>query len=156
MDAKKSISALVLLGATFSFLSIGLFFKKGTYPLLGTKSIEGLLVQNTYFGPNHPLPGNPHLVRVEISVHDDTEPGGVQIQTVTFDNQNIPLKPRDIYGYRAKGSFQVEPGKYKLSWSIHRDRVIWPRTVSHEELVTVDPRDLWLQISIQGEKVSIR
>ncbi|MES2272657.1 MAG: hypothetical protein V4487_00495 [Chlamydiota bacterium] len=156
MDAKKSISLLLLFGTAVSFLSIALFLKKGTYPLLGTAPPEGLLVQNTYFGPNHPLPGNPHLVRVEILIHDSTEPGGVQIQSVLFNEQNIPLKPRDVYGYRGKGSFQVPPGKYKLKWSVHRDRVIWPRTLSYEELVTIDPRDLWIQISIQGEKASIR
>lgn len=115
-----------------------------------------VLLQNTYLGPTKPVPGNPRLVRVEVSVRDNPELGGVQIQSVAFNDQTIPLKPRDIHGNRGKGSFQVKPGKYKLKWTVRRDQVLWPRTTSLEEEVNIDPRDLWVQILIEGEKASIR
>jgi hypothetical protein len=113
------------------------------------------LAQNTYLGPIQPIPGDPHLVRIQILIRDSPELGGVQIQSVQFDSQNIPLKPRDIYGNRGGASFQLPPGKRKLQWTVRRDRSIWPRTVSHEEEVTIDPRDSWIQISIVGDTASI-
>jgi hypothetical protein len=112
--------------------------------------------QNTYFGPTQAAPGNAQLVRVEVSVQDSSEPGGLQIQSVKFDGQSIPLKPRDIHGYRAKGSFQVKPGTYQLTWVVNRDKSAWPRNVRHEADVKVDPRDLWIQVHIEGENVSIQ
>lgn len=116
----------------------------------------GLYSQYTYQGPTGPVPGNPQLVRVEVIVRDSPEAGGVQVQNASFNGQGIPLKPRDIYGNRGSSSFQVPPGKYKLRWIVQRDKVEWPRTISHEEDVTIDPRDLWLQVYIEGEEASIR
>lgn len=115
----------------------------------------GLYAQNTYFGPKSPPVGNPQLVRVQVLVHDSPEAGGLQIQEAVFNGQSIPLKPRGIYGIRGEGTFQVPPGTYKLSWIVKRDKFVWPRTVSHEETVTISPRDLWLQIEIQGETATI-
>lgn len=115
-----------------------------------------LVAQNTYFGPTTKGPGNKELVRIQVLINDDPAPAGAQIESAEFNGQNIPLKPRDIYGYRGQGSFQVYPGTYKLKWVVKRDRVAWPRTLSHEEIVTVDPRDLWLQLTITGEKATIQ
>lgn len=114
------------------------------------------LVQNTYLGPISPVPGNPQLIRVEIIVNDDPKLGGLQITEVKFHGTTIPLKPRDVNGFRGQGSFQLPPGKYKLTWKANRDKSAWPRTVSHEQIVNLDPRDLWVQITIQGEEASIR
>src|SRR3989344_2524654 len=123
---------------------------------LSLLAFGALTAQNTYLGPTSPVPGSPKTVRVEGIVHDSPTPAGVQIESVQFDGASIPLTPRDVHGYRATASFQVFPGKYKLRWKVKRDKLVWPRTVSHEEEVTVDPRDLWLQISIEGETASIR
>jgi hypothetical protein len=114
------------------------------------------LIQYTYKGPKTPVPGNPELVRIQILVRDSAEAGGVQVQRVEFNGEGIPLKPRDIYGNRGDASFQVFPGKYKLTWVVQKSKLIWPRTVTHEEAVNVSPRDLWLQIAIEGEQASIR
>ena len=118
--------------------------------------VFGLFAQNTYFGPTQAVPGNPHLVRIEVSVQDSPDLGGVQIQSVQFDGQDIPLKPRDVYGYRAKGSFQLKPGTYKLIWVVNRDKSAWPRNITHTADVTVNPRDLLIEVLIEGEQVSIR
>jgi len=115
-----------------------------------------LLVQNTYLGPTEPIPGNPQLVQIEVLVRDSPETAGVQIQSVIFNGQAIPLKPRDIFGKRASASFQLPPGNYMLRWTVNRNKLIWPRLITHEEEVTLDPRDLWIQILIEGEQVSIR
>jgi hypothetical protein len=96
------------------------------------------------------------LIRLEILIRDSAEANGLQIVSVEFDNTDIPLKPRDIYGNRGNASFQVKPGVYKLEWVVNRDKFAWPRSVTHEEVVTVDPRDLWLQISIEGDTATIR
>jgi hypothetical protein len=115
-----------------------------------------LFAQSTYLGPTAPIPGDPRLVRVEILVKDGPDLGGVQMETVTFNGISIPLKPRDIFGKRGGASFQVAPGKYTLRWTVNRSKTQWPRTISHEEIVTIDPRDLWVQILIEGDEASIR
>jgi hypothetical protein len=108
---------------------------------------------NSYLGPNdRPSPG---LVRVQVLVNDDPSPQGVQIISAQLDGQPIPLKPRDIYGFRGQASFQLSPAKYKLKWKVRRDAFIWPRTATHEEEVMINPRDLWLQITITGDHAAI-
>lgn len=108
---------------------------------------------NTYLGPDDKSPGA--LIRIQVLINDDPNPAGVQIQNVTFDGTTIPLKPRDIYGYRGGGSFQKAPGKYKLKWTVKRDANAWPRTVTQEQEVNVDRRDMWVQITITGESAAI-
>lgn len=139
---------------TFLLLLGALFYLKQTRSS-SEHNITGLLAQNNYMGPDKKIPGNPYLVRIEVLIHDSPELGGVQIQQVVFDGREIPLKPRDIHGYRGTGSFQLPPGKYSLKWIVQRDKIIWPRTITHEEEVTIDQRDLWVQISIVGEEASI-
>lgn len=129
--------------------------KRKTLLLLFCSAFLTLLAQNTYLGPIQPIPGDPHLVRVQIIVRDSPESGGVQIQNVEFDGQGIPLKPRDIYGNRGGASFQLPPGKRKLRWVVQRDKTIWPRTITREEEVNIDSRDYWIQISIVGDTASI-
>ncbi len=125
-------------------------------PLLILSAVTSLLAQNKYFGPSGPIPKEPHLIQVEVFVKDSPDPNGLQIQSVTFDGSEIPLKPRDLYGYRGGGSFKKTAGKYKLTWVVNRDKFAWPRNVSHVEEVTLDPRDMWIQIQIEGETASIR
>ena len=141
--------AVLLAGAIFLFRLSGGFKKLSIFD-------SACLAQNTYLGPISPIPGNPQLIRVEVAVNDDLKLGGFQITEVQFNGVNIPLKPRDINGFRGQGSFQLPPGKYKLAWVLNRDKFVWPRTVSHEQIVTLDQRDLWVQITIQGEDASIR
>jgi len=118
--------------------------------------VKWFLTSYSYQGPTEAIPGNPKLIRVEVIIRDSPKAGGLQIQSVTFNGKNIPLQPRDIYGNRGTGSFQVPPGKYKLKWVVQRDKPIWPRIKNREEEVTLDPRDLWLQIEIVGDEASIR
>jgi len=114
-----------------------------------------LLAQsNTYFGPKSPP--KQQLVRVEVLVQDSTELGGVRIVSASFNQTDIPLKPRDINGFRGSASFQVLPGKYPLAWVVQRDKIDWPRKISHETEVTISPKDLWVQIYVSGEEASIR
>ncbi len=115
-----------------------------------------ILASFTYEGPTKPVPGRSQLVRIQIIVRDSPTSGGGQIQRVTFNDQNIPLQPRDIYGNRGKAGFELPPGTYPLRWVVQQDKITWPRNLTNEENVTVDPRDLWLQIEIVGSEVSIR
>jgi len=108
---------------------------------------------STYLGPTSPQ--NSELVKVEIIIQDSPELGGVKIDSASFNGQNIPLKPSDINGYRGGASFQLPPGKYKLKWVVLRDKVQWPRKVTHESTVTISPKDSWIQISIKGEEEGI-
>lgn len=156
MKEQKIIHLLLILGATLCVLNLFIYFSQEPNPILPNTSNTALVTQNTYLGPTSPVPGNPHLVRVEILVKDSTDLAGVQIQSVTFDDQSIPLKPRDIFGKRGAASFQLQPGKYTLRWTVNRDKIVWPRTITHEEEVTIDPRDLWVQILIEGDNASIR
>lgn len=142
-------AACFLIGSLF-LLSYPSNFKK--FSIFNSTEV----VQNTYLGPIAPVPGNPQLIRVEIIVNDDPELGGLQIVDVKFNSTQIPLKPRDINGFRGQASFQLPPGKYKLSWKLNRDKYVWPRTVSHEQIVHLNARDLWVQVTIQGEDASIR
>ena len=155
---RQKFFQFLLIVATFVLMGgVLLHFKKGSLPPYPQDPHSAkLLVQNTYYGPVQPIPGDPYLVRVEVLIRDSAELGGVQIQSVEFNGQSIPLKPRDIFGNRGKGSFQLPPGQYALRWVVRRDKVAWPRTVAHEEEVTIDQRDLWVQITIEGEEASIR
>ncbi len=110
----------------------------------------------SYQGPTNPIPGDPSLIHVEIMVRDSPESGGVQIRSVSFNDVKIPLKPRDIYGNRGTAGFRLPSGRYDLVWTVQRDKLIWPRILSHQETVTLDPRDLWIQVEIVGEEASIR
>jgi len=136
---------LVALLAAFGFF----YFK--TTP----KPIDELLASNTYMGPTKSIPGKPQLVRVEVLVRDSADASGPQVVSVDFNKNNIPLKPRDITGNRGSGSFQLAPGTYKLRWVTNQNKRAWPRNVSHEEEVTISPRDLWIQIQIEGENATI-
>jgi hypothetical protein len=95
------------------------------------------------------------MVRVQILVYNDPNPKGVTITKASFDGTSIPLKPRDIYGYRGQASFQKPPGKYKLKWEVEGDKKVWPRTVDHETEVFLDERDFWIQITINGNNAEI-
>lgn len=110
---------------------------------------------NTYLGPVTRVPGNPQLIRVEVIVKDSPAANGPQITRVEFYNKEIPLNPRDIYGNRGNASFQIPPGKYKLRWTVDVNQRVWPREVNHEEEVTVSPRDLWIQLEIEGDHAII-
>lgn len=110
---------------------------------------------NTYLGPVGPTPGNPQLIQIQILVMDDPNPSGLQVTRVEFNQKNIPLKTRDIYGNRGGASFQLPPGSYRLKWSVNRDKIVWPREIEHEEIVHVSPRDSWVQIEIVGNQANI-
>ncbi len=156
MKPSRFFQSLTLVGTALALIGAILVFRHREAPKLGLFIKSDLLVQNTYLGPITPVPGNPQLIRVEVSVYDDPKPGGVEIQFVELNGTKIPLKPRDVYGFRGKGSFQLPPGGYKLKWTVNRDKFAWPRSVSHEESINLDKRDLWLQVMIQGETASIQ
>lgn len=155
MLKERFFHLLLMAGTALFMMGTLLFFKQGAYPLSSHHS--GLLAQNVneYLGPSQRSPGNAKLIRVQVLVNDDPNPEGVQIVNAELDQKSITLKPRDIYGFRGQASFQLKPGKYKLRWTVRRDKFAWPRTVEHEEEVTLDPRDLWIQITINGENASI-
>jgi len=152
MQPPRFFQSLFAISTLLCFTAIAFYFwnhKK-------EKEESKFIASYSYQGPTQPVPGNPKLVRVEVLVRDSPQSAGVQIKSVEFNGQGIPLQTRDIYGNRGTGSFQVPPGKYKLRWVVQRDKLLWPRQINHEEEVTIDPRDLWLQIEIIGEEASIR
>ena len=153
MGSERFFQFVVILGAALSILGTLLFFKQGPLPLMATRLVAQNV--NEYLGPTQKSPKNTKLIRIQVLVNDDPSPQGVQIDHVEFNNQSIPLKPRDIYGFRGQASFQTLPGKYKLKWTVRRDKIAWPRTLTHEEEVILDPRDLWIQITIVGESATI-
>ena len=128
-------------------------FMRMLYFLLAAVSLFGQ--SSTYLGPKAPVPGNPKLVRVVVLVQDSQELAGVSIHSVSFNQTDIPLKPRDIHGYRGGASFQLPPGEYPLEWVIQRDKTYWPRKITHKEIVTISPKDMWIQIQIIGDQASI-
>lgn len=157
MSSQKFFHLLLIFGAGLSILGTLLFFRQNELPI-GTASHHSNLIgqnTNTYLGPNQKTKGNSQLVRIQILVYNDPDPKGVTIVDADFDGANIPLKPRDIYGFRGQASFQKRGGKYKLRWEVERNGPGWPKTVTHEEQVTVDPNDLWIQITIVGDKAEI-
>jgi len=147
---KRLLNWLLVFGTGLSLIAIFQCFKQR--PILQE---DQLIAQSTYMGPKG-TSLKPQLIRVEVLVHDSPDSAGVQIQSVTFNNKNVPLKPRDIYGYRGGASFQLYPGVYNLQWTVNQSRSSWPRSVSHEEEVTLNPRDLWVQIGIIGENATIQ
>jgi hypothetical protein len=156
MRQSRLLQLLALLGTALFLIAAIFIFRHSSTLKVGQIFDSELLVQNTYLGPTSPVPGNPQLIRVEVSFRDSPELGNVEIQNASFNGVPIPLKPRDVYGFRGKGSFQLPPGKYKLNWTVNRSKSAWPRTVPHEEIVTLDPRDLWVEVDVVGEEASIR
>lgn len=154
MDAIRLMRLIVVCGALLTAVSTLLYLKH--ISISTPASVAPLTASNTYLGPVGPLPGNPKLVQVELIVRDAPEAAGVQVVSVDFAGKNVPLKPRDVYGNRGEASFQLKPGKYRLRWTVNRDKIAWPRTIKHEEEVNISPRDLWLQIYIEGDEASIR
>ncbi len=152
----RCMQILTVTGALLATSSSLLFFKQGRLPFSPLENFHAqVLASNTYLGPTKPIPGNPQLVRVEVLVRDSDDPSGPQVISVNFNHNNVPLKPRDIYGNRGSGSFQLSPGKYKLQWATNQNKIDWPRNVTHEEEVTISSRDLWVQIQIEGDKANI-
>lgn len=114
------------------------------------------IASNTYFGPTDVGNGSAQLIKVELLISDSPVSGGMQIVEVEFNGQTIPLKPRGIDGKRGSASFQLAPGKYQLKWVVNKDRFAWPRNLQKQAEVTINPRDLWIQIEISGESVAIQ
>ncbi len=155
MRAYRLLQLLFGMGTLLAISGIWLSLLHGPYSLEGLSEQEIAQNVNNYLGPHAKVVGAPHLVRVQLLIYDDPDPKGVQIVNVQFDHQNVPLKPRDIFGFRGQASFQVKPHRYLLRWTVQRDALNWPRTETHEELLTIDPRDLWIQINISGNSASI-
>ncbi len=150
---QRFLHFLLISGASLCVGATFLFFRQGTFPLQSELIAQNT---NTYLGPHSDKSRSAQeLVRVQISVHDDPNPKGVTIESVEYDQRPIPLKPRDIQGFRGQASFQSKPGTYKLRWKVRISKQWWPRTTTHEEEVQVDGRDLWLQISITGDNATI-
>ncbi|MFI5343391.1 MAG: hypothetical protein ACHQUC_04125 [Chlamydiales bacterium] len=150
MNARKKINGILLLGTFLCTLNLLHFFSREP------KQVGRFITQNTYLGPTESNPANGDLIRVEVLIKDSPDLSGLQIQNVTFNREEIPLKPRDIFGKRGAASFQLPPGKYILRWTVNRDKLIWPRTADYEEEVLLNQRDLWVQIIVEGAQVSIR
>lgn len=149
MDPLRFFRLVTLSGALLISASLYLFCQnQGVKPL-------ALIASTTYMGPKHPLPNDAERIRIEITIRDSAKNGGPQIEEVFFNQQQIPLKPRDVYGSRGNASFFLPPGKYKLEWTVNRDNFAWPRSTTHKEEVLVSPRDLWIQVSIEGDSASI-
>lgn len=144
---------LFIFCGVFYFYSASFFYSARETAFLPTSEL--LAQSNTYFQPKLSPDDQSQTVRVQILIRDSPDPAGLQILSVSFNGQKIPLQPRDIYGNRGSGSFEVQPGKYKLKWTLNRSKRVWPRRVTHEEIVHVNPRDLWLQIQITGEQAEI-
>ncbi len=157
MSSPKFFQFLLILGTALFMFGTLLFFRQGELPLFAAHHHSKCIAQNTntYLGPNQKIPGNPQMIRVQVLVYNDPNPKGVKIVNAQFDGTSIPLKPRDIYGFRGQASFQKSPGKYKLAWEVERDEQVWPRTIEHEEEVFLDQRDLWIQITILGDTAEI-
>lgn len=111
----------------------------------------GLFSQMPYYGPTSPSSG----IQVQLMVYDQPELGGLKIESVRLNGINVNLQPPDLYGFRGGGGFQFQPGSYQLEWSASKDKVTWPRSMSYKKTILIEPRDTWVQVTIQGDKVNI-
>lgn len=66
----------------------------------------------------------------------------------------MPLKPRGVSGKRGDASFQRPPGTYLLQWKVNQNKRDWLKIASHEKEVHIDGNELWIQISIEGDRMS--
>lgn len=139
------------LGALYLITSLLLQFE----PAQLSDNRQLLAASYTYLGPDGSAQKRPGLVQVQILVRDSADPSGPEVTSVTFNNNNVPLQPRDIYGNRGNGSFQLESGTYQLRWTVNIRKKIWPRNATYTHEVEISPRDSWIQISIEGDKASI-
>jgi hypothetical protein len=117
---------------------------------------DQILCQNSnyYLGPKSGSSNN-QLVRIQLIMNDSPKNGGPQLLEVYFNDQSVPLKPRDIFGSRGQASFQLPAKSYSLKWKLQLDKENWPRTQTKQETIIIDPKDMWIQITIEGDKVTI-
>lgn len=157
MQTQKFFHFFLIVGTALLMMATLSFFKQKEMPLFSAIHHSSLIAQNTnnYLGPNQRLPNNVQMIKIQVLVYNDPNPAGVKIVNAELDGSSIPLKPADIHGFRGQASFQKSPGKYKLKWVVDRGESTWPRTVEHEENVHLNPRDMWLQISISGDTAEI-
>jgi len=139
--AQKILYLVLLLGAALFGVGVVLFFQH-----------QVCFAQTPYYGPTSPVEG---VIPVQIQIFDDPELGGVKIEEASFNGQTIPLKPSGVRGFRGGGSFKQAPGRYDLIWTVSRGGKDWPRTVQHKEKVSVKQNDVWIQVAIHGEKVTV-
>ncbi len=125
----------------------------GTFFLWASIFCAALTAQTPYYGSNYPA--SPSAVPVQLYVYDESETGIEQIQSVTFNNRDVPLQPADLYGFRGGGGYQMEPGSYKLEWTISTGKRSWPRTNDFTQTVTIHPGDTWTQVTIKGDKATV-
>ena len=139
--AQKVLYLLLLIGAALCGIGVVLIFSHQT-----------CYAQTPYYGPTSPVSG---VIPVEIQIYDDPELGGVAIEEVIFDGRQIPLKPSGIRGFRGGGNFKLAPGSYDLIWTVSRSGSGWPRTARQKHKVRIQQNDVWVQISIHGEQVTV-
>ncbi len=136
-------------------LLLCVFFIRESVSRIETAKSQKKELAQTYFGPTEGSQEDKGLVRIELHVKDGPKSGSPQVESVTFDGQSIPLKPRGVFGKRGVASFQLPPGTYLLQWEVSRNKWVWPRTTSHKKEVHIDGKELWIQIIIEGDNVSI-
>lgn len=123
--------------------------------------LVGSVAQSNYYGPKPPphflAPPTTNTIRIQLQIYDDPSLGGARIQSVTFNNQDIPLQNADIHGFRGGAGFQVSPGKYDLLWKVLSfDNSSQQSSIQqHKETIAISKSDAWIQITIQGEEASI-
>ncbi len=117
--------------------------------------------QVPYYGPDEsphvtqPSPKVSQKIRVQILVYDQPDLGGLTIQEVSFNGTTLALQPADLNGFRGGGSFALSPGSYSLNWIVSRDARVWPRTIKHRQTVQITSKDSWMQVTIQGDQVTV-
>lgn len=155
MKEQRFLQIFLAIGTFLCMANLLLYFfsvPKGIYS--SNPSTVGFIAQ-TYMGPTVSTPEEASFIRIEVLVRDSPALAGVHIQSVTFNGRSIPLRTRDVMGKRGSASFQLPPGNYPLEWVVEKDKIVWPRLITHKEIVTLDPRDLWVQILIEGDQATI-
>jgi hypothetical protein len=139
--AQRILHLILLVGAALFGTGVILFFM-----------LNPCNAQTPYYGPTSP---QSNLIKVDIQIYDDPDLGGVRVEEASFNGQSIMIKPPGLHGFRGGGGFQVKPGSYRLVWVVSRMSTDWPRTIRHEQKIQVKQGDVWIQVSIHGNRVDI-
>lgn len=127
----------------------GSFLASEKYPKNPSLTSKASFVKSRYIHPDE------KVIRVEIKVLDDTTKDHHDIMEVKFNNQQIPLLKADASGRRARKYYLVKPGTYDLEWKVSKSKTTWPRSKTYEKKITLNEKDKFAYIIIEGENVRV-
>ena len=155
MKHRYVLKTLLICLGSFVLVYIGFAINSSLKADKQNESSITFQIQKAAFIKPEKTPGVHHYARVEISVNDDlTSPDG-KVLDVSFNDDQITLRPTDSRGRRGSTFLQLKPGVYTIKWKVKNNKYSWPRYTNYKKNINVTSSDLWIHILINGKNITI-